>query len=183
MDGAVCIQDRAAPRMMRGTALLLYAAACAWAPATSQQQQAGNYDAPVGGYCRGPGGQHQGVNGLSCPGVADLASCQRGCDLNRPRCVAVHCMMKEELRGCGCSASAAGPAPAARTICRRGRTKPAAACRFSWRRCIGYTWRPHSDRTATDLDGNGIIDPDEYSDHDHSLCSIKGAGMGKNALQ
>eukprot|EP01043_Picozoa_sp_COSAG02_P007835 COSAG02_NODE_241_length_27638_cov_13.101020_10_plen_134_part_00 len=68
----------------------------------------------------------------------------------------------------------------ARAILRGRCTNP---YRPSWRRCIGYTWRPHSDRTATDLDGNGIIDPDEYSDHDHSLCSIKGAGMGKNACK
>jgi hypothetical protein len=54
--------------------------------AIGQQILGGDYDAPVGGYCRGPGGAQQGVNGLSCPGVADLATCQRGCDLNRPRC-------------------------------------------------------------------------------------------------
>eukprot|EP01047_Picozoa_sp_COSAG01_P087132 COSAG01_NODE_19921_length_981_cov_4.710884_1_plen_88_part_00 len=47
-------------------------------------------------------------------------------------------------------------------------------------RCIGYTWRPHSDRRATDLDGNGIVDPDEYASYDHSLCSIKGSGIGES---
>lgn len=62
---------------------------CAPAPKAAGQRLGGDYDAPIGGYCRGPGGVHQGVNGLSCPGVADMATCQRGCDLNKPRCVIV----------------------------------------------------------------------------------------------